>query len=114
LIDRGCHFLTLRFSKDMEFPSVPLLVVAKSAKSRSLATMSQTRCTGFVSKQCTEQPMLLVSPLYVNGSALMFILSVADVVYSGNRVSGITYQGVAIEQDYSLSSDCFLMSCYNL
>lgn len=44
----------------------------------------------------------------------MFILSVADVVYSGNRVSGITYQGVAIEQDYCLSSDCFILSCYNL
>jgi hypothetical protein len=31
--------------------------------------------------------------------------AVADVVYSGNKVSGIIYQGVAIEQDYRLSPD---------
>ncbi|KIM74136.1 glycoside hydrolase family 28 protein [Piloderma croceum F 1598] len=34
--------------------------------------------------------------------------SVADVIYSGNRVSGITYQGVAIEQDYKVRVTMFM------
>jgi galacturan 1,4-alpha-galacturonidase len=31
-----------------------------------------------------------------------FYSIVKNIVYSGNQVSGITYQGIAIEQDYGL------------
>jgi len=116
LVDFGCLFLTFRSFKDMEFPSVRFQVAIQSATSRSPTTPSLTRCTHFASKLFTERAMPLVSSLYAWQKChwTHVYSAVANIVYSGNTASGITHQGVAIEQDYSLSFNYFLIFDRNL